>query len=99
MSTVVSTQATVRSLTWTEFGGFLARMRRSRGLSQERLAEQLGCHRTYIWRLEHGRNRPSSVFLHGLKATYKLSPQECDLLNGFEYLRLRRLDRLEVELG
>ena len=71
---------------WKEFGPFLQHVRR-RGISQGALAQMLKCHRTYIWRLEHGRNRPSSIFLNNLRMTVTLSPQEIAALEGFELLR------------
>lgn len=74
-------------VTWQEFGPFLRRIRRRRGISQEALAQMLKCHRTYIWRLEHGRNRPSSIFLHNLRMTITLAPQEVEAFNEFEILR------------
>lgn len=97
--TSTSMQIVVHHLVWQDFGGFLRRMRQRRGLSQERLAEQLGCHRTYIWRLEHCHNRPSNVFLHNLKMTFELSSQETTLLAGFEYLRSYHRDEVEIEAG
>ena len=65
-----------RAVTWQDFGKFLQHVRRRRGISQERLALLLGCHRTHIWRLEHGKNRPSNVFLHCLKGACPLMEHE-----------------------
>lgn len=82
---------------WGDFGRFLQRVRRRQGLSQERLAQLLGCHRTYLWRLEHGRNRPSSVFLHALRHSCDLAPHDADLLVAFMQLREYHLTELELE--
>lgn len=76
-----------QELTWQEFGSFLRKLRQRRGISQEKLAAMLGCHRTYIWRLEHGRNHPSNIFLHNLKLTCAMSLAEIDLFAQFEQLR------------
>lgn len=76
-----------QTVAWQDFGFFLRKLRRRRGISQENLALMLGCHRTYIWRLEHGRNRPSRIFLHNLKLTFDLAPAEVALFLLFEQLR------------
>lgn len=83
-----------QQVTWEEFGRFILYVRRRRGLSQERLARSLGCDRTYIWRLEHGRNRPSNIFLHNLRATagLELAPKEDTYLVTFMRLRSWRYD-------
>lgn len=77
----------IGSSVWNDFGPFLQRVRRRRGNSQEVLAQMLGCHRTYIWSLEHGRNRPSRIFLHNLRMTVMLAPHEAESLKEFELLR------------
>jgi transcriptional regulator with XRE-family HTH domain len=76
-----------QTVAWQDFGPFLRKLRQRRGISQENLALMLGCHRTYIWRLEHGRNRPSRIFLHNLKLTCHLAPAEITLFTLFEQLR------------
>lgn len=83
------------AMTWLDFGAFLQRLRRRRGISQEKLASMLQCHRTYIWRLEHGRNRPSSIFLHSLKATCSLNGEEVALLEAFEQMRRHHCDEID----
>ena len=70
-------------VSWSDFGPFLTRMRRRRGLSQARLAAQLDYDRTYIWRLEHGRNHPSRIFLHSLGQTCSLTADEDATLATF----------------
>lgn len=89
--------SSLERVNWCDFGRFLQRIRRRQGLSQERLAQLLGCHRTYLWRLEHGRNRPSSVFLHALRLSCNLAPHDADLLVAFMQLREYHLTELELE--
>ncbi|MFI5277374.1 MAG: helix-turn-helix domain-containing protein [Ktedonobacterales bacterium] len=79
-------------ISWSDFGPFLKRLRMRRGLSQERLAERLGCDRTYIWRLEHSRNHPSRIFLHDLEQTIVLTAQEAAALARFMSLRAYSTD-------
>lgn len=74
-------------LSWHDFGGFLQRLRRRRGLSQLKLAERLNCDRTYIWRLEHGHNCPSRMFLQLLGALCELILEELALVTAFKGLR------------
>ena len=87
----------ITTVTWHDFGPFLQRLGRRRGLSQETLAERLGCHRTYIWRLEHGRNRPSRIFQHSLGLTCALTVEEAALLAAFEQLRAYPENSLAME--
>ena len=75
------------AILWSDFGPFLKRLRVRLGISQERLAAQLGCDRTYIWRLEHGRNHPSRIFLHDLEQTIVLTAQEAAALERFVSMR------------
>ncbi len=81
-------------ISWRDFGPFLQRLRRRRGLSQETLANRLGCHRTYVWRLEHGRNHPSRLLLHSLGLAYTLTAEEVALLSVFKRLREYQMDEL-----
>src|SRR5262245_1280013 len=80
-------EATLHDVGWAEFARFLQQMRRRRGLSQERLAQVLGCDRTYIWRLEHSRNHPSRIFMHNLQQSFELTAREEALLKYFASLR------------
>ncbi len=94
---VLAASATATTLvSWRDFGPFLQRVRRRRGVSQEKLAASLGCHRTYIWRLEHGRNHPSRIFLHNLALTYALSAEEAAMLAVFAQLREYGIDEAET---
>ncbi len=71
-------------------------MRRRRGISQETLAASLGCHRTYIWRLEHGRNRPSRILLHSLESSYALIAEEAATLAIFKQLHAYQMDEMAL---
>lgn len=79
--------AMTSSVTRRDFGVFLQRVRRRRGISQDTLATLLSCHRTYIWRLEHGRNYPSRIFLRNLELTCALTAEETAMLAVFKRLR------------
>jgi transcriptional regulator with XRE-family HTH domain len=72
--------------TWQDFGPFLRRVRQRRGLSQQKIADALGCHRIYIWRLEHGTRHPSRFLLRLLSYTCPLNPSEQHDLAAFEEL-------------
>ena len=74
-------------INWQDFGPFLRRLRRSRGISQDCLARQLGCDRTYIWRLERGTRHPSTFMLRLLMHCVPLSVSEHEWLRTFEQLR------------
>ena len=75
-----------RAITWDDFGPWLSRLRRRRGLSQQRLAAQLGCDRITIWRYENGK-RPSKLMLRDIERVAKLSVREARWLAGFIELR------------
>ena len=83
-------------VSWQKFGEFMRRLRVRQGLSQERLAHLLGCDRTYIWRLEQGRNRPSRIFLYHLRNTCVVTPQDSRILLGFMQLHEYHCDELEL---
>ena len=85
--TGLALEATPHDVGWTDFARFLQQVRRRRGLSQEKLAEVLGCDRTYIWRLEHSRNRPSRIFVHNLQQSFALTAQEVSQLTCYTSLR------------
>ncbi len=50
------------------FGAALKRARLDRGLSQERLAERAGLHRTYVGSVERGERNLSLINVHALAA-------------------------------
>jgi transcriptional regulator with XRE-family HTH domain len=88
---------TTTIVSWRDFGPFLQRLRRRRGISQETLAERLACHRTHIWRLEHGRHHPSRMFLRSLKLVCEpLTGEETTALRVFDQLREYRMDEAET---
>ena len=58
------------------FGIALRRLRRDRGLSQERLGLESGYHRTYIGLLERGMKSPSLQTIFNLAKTLKIEPSE-----------------------
>lgn len=89
-----SLSAAVSSLSWRDFGPFLQRLRRRRSISQEALAERLACHRTHIWRLEHGRHHPSRIFLRSLELACTLTPEETAALRVFDQLHEYQMDEL-----
>ena len=86
-------------INWQDFGPFLRHLRRSRGISQDRLARQLGCDRTYIWRLERGARHPSTFMLRLLMHCVPLSASEREWLRAFEHLRQtdRAVELIEQE--
>ena len=95
VSTAPATILAPRQVRWQDFPGFMQRMRRRRGLSQQRLAELLGCDRTYICKLEHAQNCPSAVFLHNCLQTGQtdilaLTTEEIEVLSGFILLRMQQ---------
>lgn len=57
-------------------------LRKSRGLSQEQLAEQLGMDRVSIGYIEQGRKSPKLSTLYALAGT--LGVRVCDIFDGLE---------------
>jgi DNA-binding XRE family transcriptional regulator len=51
----------VDNLIQQAFGDRVRELRERRGWTQEKLADQCGLHRTYIWGIEQGRRNPSLV--------------------------------------
>lgn len=78
----------MESLTsWEIFALFLRDVRQRNSLTQKAIAELLGCSQNYIWRLEHGKRHPSTVFLRALRQRFALNSQETRLLVELESLR------------
>lgn len=99
MEGAANDQHSASRVSWRDFGPFLQRIRRRRGISQDKLAESLSCHRTYIWRLEHSRNNPSSIFLQSLGLTCSLTTEESAMLSAFKQLRVYQCDDRVKELS
>lgn len=97
MEDAVGHHTSTTATSWSDFGAFLQRVRRKRGISQERLAQAIGCGRIHIWRLEHGETRPSRILMQNLRMVCQLSPDETSLLDAFARLREYRLDDLEAD--
>jgi transcriptional regulator with XRE-family HTH domain len=83
--------------TWNDFGGWLQGVRKRQGLSQEKLAELMGCTQNYIWRLEKGERCPSKEFLRLLGHELPLTASEKQQLTAFlemaEYSRMSSRER------
>lgn len=62
------------------FGGRIQKMRKKRGLTQEEVADQMGCSLTYISKLEHGRATCNLARLFQLANV--LECDAADLLRG-----------------
>lgn len=62
------------------FGPLLGQIRRHHELSQDELANQLGCRRTYISQLERNLKIPSNTHLNHLIETLRLAPNEANEL-------------------
>lgn len=58
------------------FGMRVRDMRRARGLSQERLAEMAGVHRTYVSSVERGQRNVGLDNIHALARALEVSPAE-----------------------
>lgn len=86
-----------RIITWEDFGPWLGRLRRRRGLSQERLAALLGCHRITVWRMEKGEERPGILLLRGIERVAGLAEHEAVRLAAF--IELRESGAGECSLG
>ena len=64
------------------FGIILQTKRKKNGLSQEKLAELAGLHRTYISDIERGTRNPTITTIFTLCKALKATPSE--LLKGFD---------------
>jgi len=68
----------------TKLGHAVQRYRKAQGLSQEKLAERTGLHRTYIGGIERGLRNVS--FLNLLKLAQALDVSLSELVQGIEAL-------------
>ncbi|MBY0261771.1 MAG: helix-turn-helix transcriptional regulator [Phycisphaerales bacterium] len=60
----------------TRFGDAVRRLRLRRGLSQETLASQAKCHRTYIGGVERGERNPTLTVILRIARALGCSPPE-----------------------
>ncbi len=58
------------------FGSRIRELRKSRGLSQEKLAELTGFHRTYIGMIERGERNPALINIEVFAKTFEMSLAE-----------------------
>jgi transcriptional regulator with XRE-family HTH domain len=79
---------------WSDFGEFLRATRLRQGLTQQSLAAVLGCQRIHIWRLEHGKRRPSITLLRLVAATLPVTSDEQAVLITYERLIRAKRDSL-----
>ncbi|MEK7059300.1 MAG: helix-turn-helix transcriptional regulator [Patescibacteria group bacterium] len=58
------------------FGARMAELRKKRSITQERLAELVGLHRTYIGFIEQGKRNPSISNIYKIAKALKISLKE-----------------------
>jgi len=59
-----------------KFGERIKTLRKERGWSQEKLAEESGFHRTYIGMIERGERNPSLININVFAKTFGISISE-----------------------
>jgi transcriptional regulator with XRE-family HTH domain len=59
-----------------KFGERIKTLRKERGWSQEKLAEETGFHRTYIGMIERGERNPSLININIFAKTFGISISE-----------------------
>lgn len=59
-----------------QFGFRIRTLRKERGWSQEKLAENTGFHRTYIGMIERGERNPSLININVFAEAFKISISE-----------------------
>jgi transcriptional regulator with XRE-family HTH domain len=64
----------------TDFGKRLATFRKQKGITQEKLADIIGVHRTYVGFIEQGKRNPSIVNIYKIAKVLKV--QLKDLFDG-----------------
>jgi transcriptional regulator with XRE-family HTH domain len=86
----------MQTVSWNDFPITLRRVRQQNGLTQLKVADLLGYDRIHIWRLEHGRRRPSKAFLHAFVRV--CPPKEADvrLWTAFERMLEYRLEDADL---
>ncbi len=67
---------------WQDFGDWFRTHRQARGMSQQILGDLLGLSRSYLSRVESGRNNLSEATLHKLASVLDLDPTEVLLRAG-----------------
>ena len=80
---------TVRSIEGQRFGEVLRRLRKERGLSQERLAEAASLTDDYVGFIERGENVPTLTVI--LKLARALGVDASELVSEFTLPTLRRM--------
>ncbi len=80
-----------------EFGEKLQKLRKEKGCTQERLAEQIFVSRTAISKWESGRGYPSLDYLKSISKLFSITID--DLLSGEELVKLAESDNREKARG
>lgn len=91
--------AVIKHVTWRDWPSVMRLVRTAKGLSQEQLANAIGCTRIHVWRLERGKRRPSRAFLHALIHTCTPERHEVQWIMAFEQLVEYRCEELDVTLN
>jgi transcriptional regulator with XRE-family HTH domain len=59
------------------FGQFILRKRLEMGISLQKAADKIGCHKVHLWDLEKGNStNPTAKVINGLRKLYKISPKK-----------------------
>lgn len=83
----VNREGIAMNISWKQFSGTLRAIRERNNLSQEEFGKHLHCSQNYIWRLEHGQRKPSSIFIQLLRAKFLLDHEKTGLCDGLEVMR------------
>jgi len=78
------------------FGVWLKVLRERQNLSQQKLAEALGCNRIHVWRLENGQRYPSRILLHSLERIFP-TIEDKRILKAFEQMVEYDCDKIYLE--
>lgn len=79
------------------FGIWLRTLRERENLSQQRLADTLGCNRIHVWRLENGQRNPSRMLLHALERILSLAAEDRETLIAFKQMMEYDCDAIYLE--